>query len=260
LAQTLRPRELIVVDDGSTDDGTEIVASFARQAPFPVTLIRQPNAGADAALNRGMAVARGGIVALINSDDAYHPERLERLVAALARGTDLAFSDTLFIGDDDAPVDNAYPRKLRHRIDEGMAAPNLLYPLIEHNIAVSTGNLLFRRDLLRWIGGFAPMRVCHDWDFVLAATYVTRLAFVDERLYQYRLHGDNTFAALTLGGRIDGERVLDSFFAGIHGHPWLASGDARASFLRYARNKGLGAVIPAVTAAPGSAHAPLAEA
>jgi glycosyltransferase involved in cell wall biosynthesis len=221
-----------------------------------VTLVSQANAGADAALNRGMAVARGDIVAVINSDDTFHPERLERLVAALAPGTDLAFSDTSFIGDDDATVDNAYTRTLRRRIDEGIAAPNLLYPLIEHNIAVSTGNLLFRRNLLRRIGGFAPMRVCHDWDFLLAATYVTRLAFVDERLYQYRLHGDNTFAVLTLGGRIDGERVLDSFFAGIHGHPWLVASDARATFLRYARNKGLGAVIPAVTAAQGSAHPP----
>ena len=104
------------------------------------------------------------------------------------------------------------------------------------------------------------MRVCHDWDFLLAATYVTRLAFVDQRLYQYRLHGGNTFAALTLGGRIDGERVLHSFFAGIHRHPWLAAGDARAAFLRYARNKGLAAVIPAVPAAQGSAHPPFAEA
>jgi glycosyltransferase involved in cell wall biosynthesis len=259
-AQTLEPRELIVVDDGSSDGGAEIVAEFARRVSFPVTLVSQANAGADAALNRGMAVARGDIVALVNSDDAFHPERLERLVAALAPGIDLAFSDVSFIDDEGVAVDTAYARTLRRRIDEGTAAPNLLYPLIEHNIAISTGNLLFRRHLLHRIGGFAPMRVCHDWDFVLAATYVTRLAFVDQRLYQYRLHGDNTFAALTLAGRIDGERVLDSFFAGIHRHPWLAAGDARAAFLRYARNKGLAAVIPAMPAAQGSAHPPFAEA
>jgi glycosyltransferase involved in cell wall biosynthesis len=259
-AQTLEPRELIVVDDGSSDGGAEIVVKFARQVSFPVTLVSQANAGADAALNRGMALARGDIVALINSDDTFHPERLARLVAALAPGTDLAFSDTSFIDDDGATLDTAYTRKLRRRIDEGIAAPNLLYPLIEHNIAISTGNLLFRRHLLGRVGGFAPMRVCHDWDFLLAATYVTRLAFVDQRLYQYRLHGDNTFAALTLAGRLDGERVLDSFFAGIHDHPWLVAIDARAAFLRYARNKGLGAVTPAVPAAQGSAHPPFAEA
>ena len=99
-AQTLEPRELIVVDDGSSDGGAEIVAEFARRVSFPVTLVSQANAGADTALNRGMAVARGDIVALINSDDAFHPERLERLVAALAPGIDLAFSDVSFIDDD----------------------------------------------------------------------------------------------------------------------------------------------------------------
>jgi len=104
------------------------------------------------------------------------------------------------------------------------------------------------------------MRVCHDWDFLLAATYVTRLGFIDQRLYQYRLHGDNTFAALTLAGRIDGERVLDSFFADIHRHPWLAAGEARATFLRYARSKGLGAAIPSVPEPQRSAHPPFAQA
>jgi glycosyltransferase involved in cell wall biosynthesis len=82
-AQTLKPCELIVVDDGSSDEGAAIVTDFARHAGFAVVLVRQANAGADVAINRGMALAGGGIVAVINSDDAYRPERLERLVAAL---------------------------------------------------------------------------------------------------------------------------------------------------------------------------------
>ncbi|HKW79432.1 MAG TPA: glycoside hydrolase family 99-like domain-containing protein, partial [Casimicrobiaceae bacterium] len=243
-AQTAKPGELIVVDDGSGDGGADIVAAFARDAAFPVTLVSQPNAGAAAAINRGMAIARGDIIAIINSDDAYAPDRLERLTAALGPGTDLAFSDTAFIGEDDQPIDDEYARRLRRRIDDGLAAPSLLYPLIEHNIAISSGNLLFGRDLLSRIGGFAPMRVCHDWDFVLEATYATRFACVSDRLYRYRLHGDNTFAAWALAGRIEGERALTAFFAGIHRHPWL-SDHTRAAFLRHARRKRLGAVIPA---------------
>ena len=72
------PDELIAVDDGSSDESAGLIAQWARTAPFAVTLVRQANAGAHVALNRGMAIARGEIVALMNSDDAYAPGRLAR--------------------------------------------------------------------------------------------------------------------------------------------------------------------------------------
>ncbi len=114
--------------------------------------------------------------------------------------------------------------------------PNLLYALIRHNAAVSTGNLVFRRSLLDDVGGFAALRVCHDWDFVLAATYATRIAVVADPLYVYRLHGANTFSGLTLAGRLESDRVLDGFFARLRAHPWLDAND-RERLRRFARER-----------------------
>jgi len=242
-AQTRLPDLLVAVDDGSTDGSSAILEAFAAEAPFAVTLVRHANAGADCALNRGLALAGAGIVALLNSDDAFVSTRLARLVGALGDGVDLAFSACEFIGDDDGLVDDTYVRALRARLEEAAHAPTLLHALVRWNVAVSTGNLVFRRALLAHTGGFAPLTVCHDWDFLLAASYATRFAFVPEALYRYRLHDTNTFTSRRIAGVMEGDIALHRFFAGIAAHPWL---DARSypAFVAFARDAGLAGYLP----------------
>ncbi|MGH8315838.1 MAG: glycosyltransferase, partial [Steroidobacterales bacterium] len=254
VAQTFEDLEIIVIDDGSTDGTAAILDVFAAQcASHAVTVVHQPNEGAHAAINHGLALARGEIIAVINSDDSYFPRRLERLLVALCPGTDLAFSDVAFIGSDDRPVESLDADQLRQHIDDAASFPSLLYPLIERNIATSTGNLVFRRALLHRIGGFAPLSMCHDWDFVLAATYATRVEFVPERLYRYRMHGGNTFSVLSFRGQLETEQVLHGFFAGIQQHPWLDD-EARAAFLSYASKKRLGGLVASRPAGPDFAR------
>src|SRR5688572_12393524 len=69
LAQTSRDFELIVVDDGSTDETPEVLSSYAGRA----TLVRQPNGGPAAARNKGFGLARGRYVCIIDSDDLWFP-------------------------------------------------------------------------------------------------------------------------------------------------------------------------------------------
>ena len=73
--------ELIVIDDGSRDRTADIIAAYDDPR---IRFVRQANAGSHATINRGIAMARGRYVAILNSDDRFHPERLARLVA-LAR-------------------------------------------------------------------------------------------------------------------------------------------------------------------------------
>jgi glycosyltransferase involved in cell wall biosynthesis len=220
-----------------------MVPAFAETAPFPVTLATQANAGAHVALNRGLALATGDTIALLNSDDAYAPQRLERLVAALDGRHALAFSGVAPVDDDDRPLDTPYARELLARVAEVGTLPHPLYALVRHNPAVSTGNLVFRRSLLDATGGFAALRVCHDWDFLLAAALATEPVFVAAPLYAYRLHGGNTFAGATLAGRLESEEVLARFFAAAGGHPALVEPASRAAFVAFAHDAGLGGYL-----------------
>jgi glycosyltransferase involved in cell wall biosynthesis len=75
--QTLRDFEWIVLDDGSTDATEQAVAEFTRTAPFPIHYFRQENRGKHIAMNRGIAMAKGYFVGVLDSDDWYRPEALE---------------------------------------------------------------------------------------------------------------------------------------------------------------------------------------
>lgn len=81
VAQTTRDFEWVVVDDGSTDGSEELLGSWQEVAEFPIDYWRQPNRGKHAAVNAAVRRARGELCAVMDSDDWYAPEALERMLA-----------------------------------------------------------------------------------------------------------------------------------------------------------------------------------
>ncbi len=180
-AQTLAPREVIVVDDGSTDRTADMVRRAARETEIPTTLLRQPNAGPGAARNLGVAAARGELVAFVDADDEWLPRKLERQVECLRANEPalLCHTHVAFI-DADGEV---------FRLPDKRAG-GTFEALLAHNF-ISTSSVVVRRSAL----GDAPFDrrfLCaEDYHLWLRLAQAGQLCYVPERLLRYRVHASN---------------------------------------------------------------------
>ena len=193
LAQGPLLREVIVVDDGSTD-GSAAVMQALSETDERIVFWSQPNRGAHAAINAGLHRATGELLAILNSDDVYAPDRLARLAAALDAdpGAGLAASGLRFIDGSGAaqpnPWHTAALATLRESGDAGLA-------LVNGNFLMTTSNYVIPRQVVDQVGYFAPLRYAHDLDFALRLVAEgRRIVMLDDALLSYRTHGGNTIA------------------------------------------------------------------
>ena len=191
LAQGPLLREVVVVDDGSSDESARVMRSLGA-ADRRVVFWSQPNRGAHAAINAGIHRATGDLVAILNSDDAFAEGRLNRLVAALRAepNADMAASGLRFMDDEGFPVENPWHERA---LDFYRSCGDLALALVNGNFLITTSNFLLRRRLVDRVGLFAPLRYAHDLDFLLRVlARGGRIALVEERLLRYRIHAANT--------------------------------------------------------------------
>jgi glycosyltransferase involved in cell wall biosynthesis len=193
--------ELIVVDDGSTDDSRERLREFAGDPR--VRVFEQPNQGAHAALGRGIDLARGEFLFLLNSDDVFEPERIPRFVERFAAEPEAAVVTSWLKVIDANGGELGVKRGWQNmppwpRPTSGPGLADLDEPalaLLETNYLSTTSNAAFRRRLIAdQDPRFLPLRYTHDWDFFLAAAAHGPLAVVEEPLVRYRVHSSNTIA------------------------------------------------------------------
>jgi len=199
LSSSFAELELVIVDDGSTDDTLEVLQPF-RNHP-KVRVRTQENRGAHAALNVGLSLAEGQLLFVLNSDDAYHPERIRRLVERFRDDPAVVLAaswiEVMDAGDGPLGVKRGPlnmppwpPASSGPLLSE---LPELELAMLETNFVSTTSNIAFRRSLVDEAGlDFLPLRYTHDWEFILAACRHGRLALVEEPLVRYRVHDSNT--------------------------------------------------------------------
>ncbi len=184
LAQTYRNLELIVVDDGSTDGTRDVVKRFG----LPVKVISQTHAGAYVARNRALRYARGKLIAFIDSDDAWMPDKLELQVPLMRKPeVGLVFGDAIHLmaPEDGAPQTGLTSFRIappkRGRAADGFVSCNF----------VPTCTVLVRRSCLEEIGGFSEAnKVSADYLAWFRIALRHDLDFVERPLIKYTVHAD----------------------------------------------------------------------
>lgn len=215
------PVEVLVVDDGSTDDTERRIASYGKSVRY----IRQANAGVACARNTGLAAARGEFVAFLDSDDAWLPGKLRAQLAVLKRWPEagLVWTDMKAVDAqgrllherylrlmytayksfdprngfaDRAPLSTVWtdcPPQWR----EAACTVGQLFPWMFMGNLVHTSTVMLRRSLQQEIGGFDPQLQPsgEDYDFHLRASRRTPAAYIDVPLVSYCIGAHDQLSA-----------------------------------------------------------------
>jgi glycosyltransferase involved in cell wall biosynthesis len=171
LAQDYPQLEVIVVDDGSSDHTPEVVRGFGPA----LTFIRQSHAGVSAARNRGVAVSHGTLVAFLDSDDLWLPNKVAAQVALFLQQpqTQVCYTDEVWI----RRGVRVNPRQI-HQKHAGWIFLQSLPRCI-----ISPSSVMMRRTLWDRLGGFDErLPACEDYDLWLRLTAIVPVSLLPERL------------------------------------------------------------------------------
>ena len=198
--QTYRPVELLIVDDGSTDDTPEVVESFktavCSDEKFDVCYFRQENHGAPTARNRGLIESRGEFIQFLDSDDLLHPQKLEvhlRVLECIAKA-DFAWSPIDGFSDGERPG-------LEERDLETRAQNAEEFEVSHPGAASHPEGAFFRREACRTIGPWdETLERYQDWEYCFRiAALRLHGARVNEPFYYARHHGGSSIGNLRFG-------------------------------------------------------------
>jgi glycosyltransferase involved in cell wall biosynthesis len=213
LNQSLTDWELVIVDDGSTD-GT---AAVIKQYDDPrIQYHYQENQDAYNALNKGMSLATGEWLAILNSDDCYQPDRLQRCLDA-ASDADVVFTGVNAIDDNGnrIPEEGHYWHLWHQRnLQVYLDSKDLYAAFLRGNLLITTSNLVMRAEVAKRVGGFAPLRYLHDYDYMfrLLLACPDRVCYLhDQSLMNYRIHGSNTLKQGALKARHEDVSVIRKY-------------------------------------------------
>jgi glycosyltransferase involved in cell wall biosynthesis len=183
LGQSFRDVEIIVVDDGSTDETASILSRYGDAIRY----FHQPNSGQSVARNRGILAATGRYVAFLDSDDTYYPDKLAEQVAFMEARPEIAFCWT------DYSQGPTIPEKPQGRSPCVTTDDERIFDRLCRSNVICTVTVMVRQDSFAASGLFDPvLRASEDYDLWLRLANARRGAFLPRILTHVRDHDGRT--------------------------------------------------------------------
>lgn len=215
LHQSVEDFELIIVDDGSTDNTAGVIKSYTDSR---ISYYYQENQDAFNTINRGVGLAKGKYIAILNSDDVYTTNRFEKILDFI-NGTDkvCVITDVIPISDSDVEFSdpdfgwNIWHQKNRSFYRE---CDDLYTAFLKGNFMVTTSNLFMTSEAARRVGKFCSLRYLHDYDFIfrMMLEFPGRVDYMEnDKLLYYRIHDGNTLGEAAIIGRQQDQELIAKY-------------------------------------------------
>jgi glycosyltransferase involved in cell wall biosynthesis len=217
LKQTVSDLELIVIDDGSTDSTGAIVKGYTDSR---LSYYFQENKDAYNTINRGLSLAKGQYVAILNSDDVYTLDRLEKLLRyCREEKVECVFSDVVPISDTgEVFSDPEFGWNIWHLKNRNyyFACGDIYRAFLKGNFMVTTSNLFMTATAMQAVGNFCSLRYLHDYDYIfrMMLAFPGGVHYLDnEKLLYYRIHSGNTLGEAAITGREQDQALIMKYMA-----------------------------------------------
>ncbi len=187
LSQTFQDREVILIDDNSTDETPMILNEYKNK----IEIIRNnPNMGTYPSLNKAIKIAQGEYIAILNSDDYWHPNKIEKQITLMQEDPNMTFCHTFgeFVDDvgngiQGEPMGFPFPQT---------PTGDCFHIFVANNTAIAS-SVLARTKSINQVGGFdESFKNLGDWDMWLKLSEMGNVGFLPDKLTFYRVHGSNT--------------------------------------------------------------------
>jgi glycosyltransferase involved in cell wall biosynthesis len=190
LNQTMCDLELIIVDDGSTDQSHQIIQSYAKKDHRVKPVLGTVNRGIGHTMNTGIEMATGEFIAFISSDDRWLPDKLEIQLKILENNKDLVvWTEGTIIDAQGKPTGTTFSQV--HNTEQRKKSGNIFKELLKGNMIFGSSRILRRSNVqeIRWN---EDLKYLCDYQFAVDLAWRYDYYFIQEPLSQYRIHGMNT--------------------------------------------------------------------